>query len=133
MVSNEFRETATSFKPITDKVYGGHMYHPVIVDDAVIVEPYGYSLSDGSTVHRGLPPRGGCGTHLGRARCVAAHASRSHTCEEMRKHEWTTSQMASSESSEPARACGGPAYHHKQAGAVHAHRHAQRRSVELSV
>jgi len=42
--------------------HGGHMYHPVIVDDAVIVEPYGYSLSDGSTVHRGLPQRGGCST-----------------------------------------------------------------------
>ena len=42
--------------------HGGHMYHPVIVDDAVIVEPYGYSLSNGSIVHRGLPQRGGCST-----------------------------------------------------------------------
>ena len=42
--------------------HGGHMYHPVIVNDAVLVEPYGYRLSDGATVHRGLPSRGGCST-----------------------------------------------------------------------
>ena len=42
--------------------HGGHMYHPVIVGDAVLVEPYGYRLSDGRTVHRGLPTRGGCST-----------------------------------------------------------------------
>ncbi len=42
--------------------HGGHMYHPVIIGDAVIVEPYGYRLSDGGTVHRGLPQRGGCST-----------------------------------------------------------------------
>ena len=42
--------------------HGGHMYHPVIVGDAVIVEPYGYRLSNGGTVHRSLPQRGGCST-----------------------------------------------------------------------
>lgn len=42
--------------------HGGHMYHPVIVNDTVLVEPYGYRLSDGATVHRGLPSRGGCST-----------------------------------------------------------------------
>lgn len=42
--------------------HGGHMYHPLIVGDAVIVEPYGYKLSNGVVVHRGLPARGGCST-----------------------------------------------------------------------
>lgn len=42
--------------------HGGHMYHPLIVGDAVIVEPYGYKLSNGAVAHRGLPARGGCST-----------------------------------------------------------------------
>ena len=42
--------------------HGGHMYHPLIVGDAVIVEPFGYKLSNGVVVHRGLPARGGCST-----------------------------------------------------------------------
>ena len=42
--------------------HGGHMYHPLIIGDAVLVEPFGYRLSNGSIVHRGLPQRGGCST-----------------------------------------------------------------------
>ena len=42
--------------------HGGHMYHPLIIGDAVLVEPFGYRLSNGSVVHRGLPQRGGCST-----------------------------------------------------------------------
>ena len=42
--------------------HGGHMYHPMIFGDAVIVEPFGYRLSNGGIVHRGLPQRGGCST-----------------------------------------------------------------------
>ena len=37
-------------------------YHPLIIGDAVLVEPFGYRLSNGSVVHRGLPQRGGCST-----------------------------------------------------------------------
>jgi len=42
--------------------HGGHMYHPVVIGDAVLVEPYGYQLANGAIVHRGLPQRGGCST-----------------------------------------------------------------------
>ena len=42
--------------------HGGHMYHPVVIGDAVLVEPFGYRLSNGGIVHRGLPQRGGCST-----------------------------------------------------------------------
>lgn len=42
--------------------HGGHMYHPVIIGDTVLVEPYGYRLSNGNITHRGLPHRGGCST-----------------------------------------------------------------------
>ena len=42
--------------------HGGHMYHPVILRDMVIVEPRAYDIFDGSVVMRGLPSRGGCST-----------------------------------------------------------------------
>jgi hypothetical protein len=42
--------------------HGGHMYHPVILRDMVIVEPRAYDLFNGNVVMSGLPSRGGCST-----------------------------------------------------------------------
>ncbi len=38
------------------------MYHPIIVNNTVYVEPYGYDLATGNIVKSGLPSRGGCST-----------------------------------------------------------------------
>jgi hypothetical protein len=42
--------------------HGGHMYHPVIAQGAVYLEPYAYDLGTGAVVKSGLPSRGGCHT-----------------------------------------------------------------------
>jgi outer membrane protein assembly factor BamB len=42
--------------------HGAHMYHPVIVQNLVIVEPYAYDSRDGHVVRSDLPERGGCST-----------------------------------------------------------------------
>ncbi len=42
--------------------HGGHMYHPVIVQGVVYLEPNGYDLTTGAVVKTGLPSRGGCHT-----------------------------------------------------------------------
>lgn len=42
--------------------HGGHMYHPVIVQGVVYLEPNGYDLNTGAIVKTGLPSRGGCHT-----------------------------------------------------------------------
>ena len=42
--------------------HGGHMYHPVIVGNLVIVEPFAYDLNTGAVAKSGLPVRGGCTT-----------------------------------------------------------------------
>lgn len=42
--------------------HGGHMYHPVIVQGVVYLEPNGYDLATGAIVKTGLPSRGGCHT-----------------------------------------------------------------------
>ena len=50
--------------------HGGHMYHPVVVGDTVIVEPRGYDLFSGGSVFNSLPSRGGCSTMSAAARTV---------------------------------------------------------------
>ncbi|MFP6739550.1 MAG: LamG-like jellyroll fold domain-containing protein [Planctomycetota bacterium] len=50
--------------------HGGHMYHPLVVGDKVIVEPRGYELATGSVVFNSLPSRGGCSTMSAAARTV---------------------------------------------------------------
>jgi len=45
--------------------HGGHMQHPVLYDDAVYLEPYGYSLSDGSRLEKRMGGREGCHTYVG--------------------------------------------------------------------
>ena len=42
--------------------HGGHIYHPIIVGDMIIVEPRAYGLFDGRVRINNLPPRGGCST-----------------------------------------------------------------------
>jgi outer membrane protein assembly factor BamB/SAM-dependent methyltransferase len=42
--------------------HGGHMYHPVIVDNTVYLEPYAYDVTTGGVVRSGLPARAGCST-----------------------------------------------------------------------
>lgn len=50
--------------------HGGHIYHPVIVNSMVIVEPLGYNLVTGQVVKSGLPSRGGCSTMSAAANTV---------------------------------------------------------------
>jgi outer membrane protein assembly factor BamB len=50
--------------------HGGHLYHPIIVNGTVYLEPYGYDLATGNVVKSGLPVRGGCSTMSAAARSV---------------------------------------------------------------
>lgn len=50
--------------------HGGHMYHPLVVGDKVIVEPRGYDLFSGATAFSSLPSRGGCSTMSAAERTV---------------------------------------------------------------
>ncbi|MHC4982405.1 MAG: SAM-dependent methyltransferase [Planctomycetota bacterium] len=43
--------------------HGGHMQHPVIVDDTIFLEPHGYNLADGRVVVRAIGRREGCATY----------------------------------------------------------------------
>ena len=46
------------------------MYHPVILSNLVIVEPFAYDLNTGAVVKSGLPVRGGCTTMSAAANTV---------------------------------------------------------------
>lgn len=50
--------------------HGAHMYHPIIMSNLVIIEPYGYNLQNGSVIKSGLPVRGGCSTMSAAANTV---------------------------------------------------------------
>ena len=50
--------------------HGGHMYHPLVVGEKVIVEPRGYELASGSVAFNSLPSRGGCSTMSAAERTV---------------------------------------------------------------
>ena len=50
--------------------HGAHMYHPIIMSNLVIIEPYGYNLQNGNVVKSGLPVRGGCSTMSAAANTV---------------------------------------------------------------
>lgn len=50
--------------------HGGHLYHPVIIGDLVIAEPYAYNLATGAVEKSGLPVRGGCSTMSASANTV---------------------------------------------------------------
>jgi len=50
--------------------HGGHMYHPILIEDMVIVEPRVYGLSDGRVRISSLPARGGCSTMSAAGRTV---------------------------------------------------------------
>jgi outer membrane protein assembly factor BamB len=50
--------------------HGAHIYHPVLLQDMVIVEPYAYALNDGRALKSGLPERGGCSTMSAAANVV---------------------------------------------------------------
>lgn len=55
--------------------HGGHMYHPVIVNSTIYLEPYAYDVATGNVVKSGLPSRAGCST-------MSAAANMIHTVQQ---------------------------------------------------
>ncbi|NQZ56538.1 MAG: hypothetical protein HRT88_03580 [Lentisphaeraceae bacterium] len=45
--------------------HAGHMQHPVIIDDKIFLEPYGYNLKDGKELYKGIGRREGCHIYVG--------------------------------------------------------------------
>jgi len=51
----------------TGNNHGGHMQHPVVMRDAVYLEPCGYRVEDGSRITDQMGRHGGCATYVGTA------------------------------------------------------------------